>query len=105
MVDRLKSIFALRVCLSVPIASVKLDLDFFIIRDDLYFYHLLSHKFRLCSPEMLWFLNVANIAEMAVPSCFEVAHEHPGELVFGLSVESDDLCAYFEMRDWIIVAA
>ena len=105
MVDSLKGVLALTVCLPVPVTSVKLDLHFLVVSYNRDFDPLLGHYFGLPSPEMFWLLDVADAAEIVVPACFEVAHEHPCELVFGLSVERDDLCAYLEVRNGIVVAA
>jgi hypothetical protein len=51
------------------------------------------------------FLNKANIIKRVVSASIKIAHHHPSILIFGLSVEGNDLCTNLEMRDWIIVAA
>lgn len=105
MVNSLKSILALVVRLPIPFTTVKAYLNLLIISYHCYFDPLLLYYFWLCSPEMLWFLYIANIAKIVVPSSFEVAHQHPSRLILGLSVECDDLCTDLEMRNRIIVAA
>lgn len=105
MVNGLKSILALAVSLPVSITSVKTDFDLLIISNNRNFDPLLFNYFYFVSPEMLWFLYVPNIAEMVVPACFEVAHQHPGKLILSLSVKRDDLCSNLEMRNRIVVAA